>query len=286
MSAAPDRTLIVPVAQLHPDPRNAEIFALSGIEDLARDILENGLAHYPVIHAHPQIAGEYMVIAGHRRRLALLLLAEQGHPQFTETPCHMMDVDEIDSGELLLSTNVRQRSLSTLERIQTITFAEQLVAQKRAAGRVEPGVKTDAAVAELVNLKPRVVAYYRSLSKLIDGLRGLLDDRRLTFTTARVLAQEPVSVQERVLAEIEAGGDDAAMTGPQVADLTASVKDKAKEPSTPAEPDAAKLVSTLTKTVARLSRMDATSPGELEAFTPILLAAAETLESLIAKRED
>ncbi|MHB1438796.1 MAG: hypothetical protein ACYCVX_14810, partial [Thiobacillus sp.] len=38
-----DRSVTVPLDQLHPDPRNNEVFELGGIEDLARDIEANGL---------------------------------------------------------------------------------------------------------------------------------------------------------------------------------------------------------------------------------------------------
>ena len=145
--------------------------------------------------------------------------------------------DELDSGVLMLSTNVRQRDLSTLERIHTITFAESLVAEMRDAGRLEVGATTDSKIAELVNLAPRTVAYYRSLSKLIDGLRDLLDERRITFTTARELAQQPAEVQERVLAQIEAG-EGGTLSGPQVAAIT-RVGDGEEARSAPKGPDAA-----------------------------------------------
>lgn len=278
-----DRSVTVPLNQLHPDPRNNEVFELGGIEDLARDIEANGLAHYPVVRAHPEFEDEYMIVAGHRRHAALSLLVEQGHgARFGQVvACHLVPSDELDSGVLMLTTNVRQRDLSTLERIHTIAFAESLVAELREAGRLEAGTTTDGKIAELVNLAPRTVAYYRSLTKLDEGLRAMLDERRITFTAARELAQQPIDVQERVLAQIEAG-EDGALSGAQVAALTESAT--VKEPSVPKVPDAGILVSALERAASKMLRFDAATPDELDAFTPRIAAVAELLDAITAKR--
>ncbi|MEA5075226.1 MAG: ParB/RepB/Spo0J family partition protein [Coriobacteriia bacterium] len=277
-----DRSVTVPLDRLHPDPRNNEVFELGGIEDLARDIEANGLAHYPVVRPHPEFEDEYMIVAGHRRHAALSLLVEQGHgARFGQVACHLVPSDDLDSGVLMLTTNVRQRDLSTLERIHTITFAQTLVAELREAGRLEAGTTTDGKIAELVNLAPRTVAYYRSLTKLIEGLRALLDERRITFTTARELAQQPVDVQERVLAQIEAG-EDGALSGAQVAALTQSATEK--EPSAPKVPDAGILVSALERATSKLLRFDAAAPDELEPFIGRIAAAVERLDAITAKR--
>jgi ParB-like chromosome segregation protein Spo0J len=223
-----------------------------------------------------------MIVAGHRRHAALTLLVEQGHAsRFGQVACHLVASDDLDSGVLMLTTNVRQRDLSTLERIRTITFAQALVAELRDAGRLEAGTTTDGKIAELVNLAPRTVAYYRSLTKLIEGLRDLLDERRITFTTARELAQQPVEVQERVLAQIEAG-EDGVLTGPQVAALTASAT--AKEPVEPKAHDAGKLVSALERAAGKVSDLDAVTPDELDSFTPRIAAVVGLLDTITAKR--
>ena len=277
-----DRSVTVPLDLLHPDPRNDEVFELGGIEDLARDIEANGLAHYPVVRLHPEFEDEYMIVAGHRRHAALRLLVEQGHgSRFGQVTCHLVASDDLDSGVLMLTTNVRQRDLSTLERIHTISFAESLVAELRAAERVDVGETTDGKIAELVNLAPRTVAYYRSLSKLIEGLRDLLDERRITFTAARELAQQPTVVQERVLAQIK-DGVEGPLTGPQVAELTESATTKA--PLAPKVPDAGILVTALECAASKMLRFDAATPDELDSFAPRIAAVAELLDAIAAKR--
>jgi hypothetical protein len=152
----------------------------------------------------------------------------------------------------------------------------------RDAGRLDVGATTDSKIAELVNLAPRTVAYYRSLSKLVDGLRDLLDERRITFTTARELTQQPAEVQERVLAQIEAG-ESGTLSGPQVAAIKQSAATDA--PSAPKVADAGTLVAALERGASKLLRFDAATPDELDAFVPRMAAVAELLDGITAKRE-
>src|SRR5450759_1399468 len=177
---------------------------------------------------------------------------------------------------------VRQRDLSTLERIHTITFAQALVVALREAGRLEVGTTTDSKIAELVNLAPRTVVYYRSLTRLSDGLRALLDERRITFTTARELAQQPADVQEHVLAQIEAG-DDGTLSGPQVAELTQAAMEAGK-PKALAAPTANRLVAAFERAAQRLSAFEQDSPAELDEFMPRILAALESMDSITTSR--
>jgi hypothetical protein len=223
-----------------------------------------------------------MIVAGHRRHAALTLLVEQGHgARFGQVACHLVPSDDLDSGVLMLTTNVRQRDLSTLERIHTIAFAQRLVGELREAGRLEAGTTTDGKIAELVNLAPRTVAYYRSLTKLIEGLRAMLDERRITFTTARELAQQPIDVQERVLAQIEAG-EDGVLSGPQVAAMTESAT--LKESTNAKPPNVAKLITALERAAERVLSLEQATPDEISTFAPRIAAVAELLDTIAAKR--
>lgn len=75
MDALPRKRLeYVPLSQIRPDPEN--FYSTDGLEALADNILTVGLIDPPWLR---QIApGDYQVISGHRRRLALQILAERG----------------------------------------------------------------------------------------------------------------------------------------------------------------------------------------------------------------
>ena len=75
MDALPRKRLeYVPLNQIRPDPKN--FYSTDGLETLADNILTVGLIDPPWLR---QIApGDYQVISGHRRRLALQILAERG----------------------------------------------------------------------------------------------------------------------------------------------------------------------------------------------------------------
>ena len=75
MDALPRKRLeYVPLNQIRPSPKN--FYSTDGLEALADNILTVGLIDPPWLR---QIApGDYQVISGHRRRLALQILAERG----------------------------------------------------------------------------------------------------------------------------------------------------------------------------------------------------------------
>jgi len=109
----------------------------------------------------------------------------------------------------------------------------------------------------------------------------LLDERRITFTTARELAQQPIDVQERVLAQIESG-EDGALSGAQVAALTESAT--AKEPTVAKAPDAGKLILALERAAERVSNLEQATPDKITPFTPRIAAVVELLDAITAKR--
>lgn len=104
MDALPRKRLeYVPLSQIRPSPKN--FYSTDGLEALADNILTVGLIDPPWLR---QIApGDYQVISGHRRRLALQILAERGDfpadgeiPAFIERgEAELPGVEDADRGE-------------------------------------------------------------------------------------------------------------------------------------------------------------------------------------------
>ena len=104
MDALPRKRLeYVPLNQIRPSPNN--FYSTDGLETLADNILTVGLIDPPWLR---QIApGDYQVISGHRRRLALQILAERGDfpadgeiPAFIERgEAELPGVEDADRGE-------------------------------------------------------------------------------------------------------------------------------------------------------------------------------------------
>ena len=74
----------LPIEQIDPDPEN--FYSLDGIDELAGSIEMLGLQQ-PLL-VRPGEDGKYIVISGHRRRAAILLIRDGGSRQFAEgVPC-------------------------------------------------------------------------------------------------------------------------------------------------------------------------------------------------------
>ena len=74
----------LPIEQIDPDPEN--FYSLDGIDELAGSIEMLGLQQ-PLL-VRPGEDGKYIVISGHRRRAAILLIRDGGSQQFAEgVPC-------------------------------------------------------------------------------------------------------------------------------------------------------------------------------------------------------
>jgi ParB-like chromosome segregation protein Spo0J len=97
--AVEDRLIRVPLAQLRPHPRNANLMSAERLEKLARNITAEG--RYPPLIVRPHAEGEdaYQVIDGHQR---LTVLARLGHQTAL---CFLWPCDDATALLLLATLN-------------------------------------------------------------------------------------------------------------------------------------------------------------------------------------
>lgn len=96
------------------------------IKDLADSIELIGLQQYPVIRP---IEGtdEYEVIAGHKRRLAILRLLDEGKGEYEMIPCRVETPDDIQNELILIFTNSTQRERTDYEKMREIERVRELL---------------------------------------------------------------------------------------------------------------------------------------------------------------
>lgn len=74
-----DRIRFVPLGRVHASVNQTRLVESPAANALLEeDIESNGLTHPPLLRPHPTIAGEFEVVAGHRRVAALRRLAQRG----------------------------------------------------------------------------------------------------------------------------------------------------------------------------------------------------------------
>lgn len=97
------------------------------VEETARTIELIGIQQYPVVKPI-EGTGEYEVIAGHKRRLAVLKLLSEGKPEYEMIPCKVEDgTDGIKHELILIFTNSTQRNRTDYEKMQEIKRVKELL---------------------------------------------------------------------------------------------------------------------------------------------------------------
>ena len=106
--------------------------SLDDIDELAQAILENGMDQNLVVI--PKADGHYKLMTGHRRRLALLKLVNEGHDEFSQVPCLVKDLDNIkfDISQsakekfALITTNIQNRNRTLADNLHLMKLADDV----------------------------------------------------------------------------------------------------------------------------------------------------------------
>lgn len=118
----------ISIHKLKPAPGNTNFYHAEEkeIRELAESIELVGLQQYPVVRP---IEGtdEYEVLAGHKRRLALLRLVEEGKTGYEMVPCRIEKPDAIQNELILIFTNSTQRERTDYEKMREIERVRELL---------------------------------------------------------------------------------------------------------------------------------------------------------------
>jgi len=188
----------IPLDLIDPDPAN--FYSLDGLEELAGSIEMLGLQQ-PLL-VRPVQGGRYVVISGHRRREALLKIAEGGSDQFADgVPCI---VDAGDDSEALrelklIMANADTRKMSSADQNKQAERIEDLLRQLVDEGYVFPGRLRDW-VAKLSGMSRTKLARMKVIRENLD--EGLMRDYYakglMNESVAYELAQRPAEIQRKI----------------------------------------------------------------------------------------
>lgn len=166
----PSRVEYLPVAQIHPSPRNPRA-TLGSIEELAAAVAKEGVLSPLIVRAHFE---EWEVISGHRR------LAAAKQAELDEVPCIVLhDIDDARALELNLAEQVNRKDLMPLEEGEA---CRQLM---------ELSGYTAAQVAEKLGQSPSWVTKRVALCGLAPEAKKALTSESLALSVAMGLAALP-----------------------------------------------------------------------------------------------
>lgn len=194
-AAAPQQIELIPLEKIDQDPNN--FYSLDGIDQLAASIELVGLQQ-PIL-VRPSGGGRYVVISGHRRRAAAMLIRDGGSKQFEAgLPCI---VDRSEASEALrelqlIYANSDTRVLTSAELNKQAERVEMLLYELKEQGMDFPGRMRDH-VAEACKLSKTKLARLKVIRDKLDPcFKRDYDTGTLSESAAYALAQRPAELQK------------------------------------------------------------------------------------------
>ena len=222
-------------------------YDLADIEELAGDILMYGLKQNLEVVFEPNEQGEYRIVAGERRWLALKHLVEQGYKDFEIATCKLttpQDEDE-EQVEIIIANAYRTKSLKdTIEEEQRLkaclermkTDGKKIKGYDLQSGRLRD------VIASMLKMSKTKIAQIESVNNnLIPEFREELNNERLTFSAAYELSGMSPEMQQEALAKYKENGE---LSYTEIKDMKSPQKpeqeqDAAGQPDTVSDSDTA-----------------------------------------------
>lgn len=182
--------------------------SLDEIDELAQSILENGMDQNLVVI--PKADGRYKLMTGHRRRLALLKLVNEGHGEFSQVPCLVKDLDNIkfDISQsakekfALITTNIQNRKRTLADNLHLMKLADEVFAELRKAG-VDTGKRREWVAAQL-GISPSSVRDMTAIEKkATPAVKKAIEENKLPLTAATEIVQHSEEQQNKIIEQSE-----------------------------------------------------------------------------------
>ena len=188
-------------------------YDLADIEELAGDILMYGLKQNLEVVFEPNEQGEYRIVAGERRWLALKHLVEQGYKDFEIATCKLttpQDEDE-EQVEIIIANAYRTKSLKDVieeeQRLKACLERMKTDGKKIKGYDLQSGRLRDV-IASMLKMSKTKIAQIESVNNnLIPEFREELNNERLTFSAAYELSGMSPDMQQEALAKYKENGE-------------------------------------------------------------------------------
>lgn len=188
-------------------------YDLADIEELAGDILMYGLKQNLEVVYEPDEQGEYRIVAGERRWLALKHLVGQGYKDFEVATCKLttpQDEDE-EQVEIIIANAYRTKSVKDI--IEEEQRLKGCLERMKADGKKIKGydLKTGRlrdVISSMLKMSKTKIAQVESINNnLIPEFREELNKERLTFSAAYELSGMSAEKQQEALEKYKETGE-------------------------------------------------------------------------------
>lgn len=189
-----EQIVYLPVDSLVPDDCN--FYSLEGIDELASSIELLGLQQ--PLRVRPGDGGTFIIVSGHRRRAAILLIRDGGSKQFEKgVPC-IVEYGEASAAmrELrLIFANAQTRVMSAADTARQAERVEALLYELKEQGVEFPGRMREH-VAQACQISESKLARLKAIrNNLHPDLREFFDGGAMPEETAYQLSRLPADIQ-------------------------------------------------------------------------------------------
>lgn len=169
-------------------------------ERLKKNIEIMGLLQ-PLLIKRP-VGGKYEVIAGHRRRLALIALVEEGKEKFRHVPCVFKQESAMDRLALIMANGFRDKT--DWEKMVETVETERLVLELKKENQIKGNTRE--MLAEVTGITEAQLGRYKSIyNNLIPELMEAFKNDSIIISVAVELCGLPEEWQEKAAERVREG---------------------------------------------------------------------------------
>lgn len=187
-------------------PSEDNFYSVEDIEDLKSSIEMFGVKQNLLVKESKD--NKYTIIAGHRRRLAVLKLLEENeeNEKFKMMPCMIEKVTGIREKILLITTNSTARELTDFEKMKQAVEMKKLLEELRAEEDIKG--KTRDLVAKMLNTSAGQIARLENISKkLMPDFKNEFEKENINVSTAYELSRLEEAEQQSLFGEYKEKGN-------------------------------------------------------------------------------
>lgn len=205
------RTKDISIFKMYRNEMN--FYSIAAVEELAGDILTFGLKQNLELVYEPCEKGEYRIVAGERRWLALKMLVEKGYKEFEMATSKLttpQDADE-EQVEIIIANAYRNKSVADM--IEEEKRLKESLERMKAAGKQIKGYDLTSGrlrdvVASMLHMSRTKIAQIESVNNnLIPEFKEELKSERLTFSAAYELSGMSEQEQQEALERFKESGE-------------------------------------------------------------------------------
>ena len=205
------RTKDVSIFKMYRNTMN--FYDLGGIEELAGEILMYGLKQNLELVYEPCESGEYRIVAGERRWLALKMLVEKGYKEFEMATCKLTTPQDADEEQIEIIIANAYRVKSVRDMIEEEQRLKESLERMKAAGKQVKGYDLQSGrlrdvISSILHVSKTKIAQIEAVSNnLIPEFKEELDKERLTFSAAYELSGMTPEQQQEALDKFKQDGE-------------------------------------------------------------------------------